>query len=85
MMVHQELDSMASVSRVIRRRNWKWYQYVRDKRDDEKMGTMMTMMMMMMMKIMRMIMMRQKISKLLKHKADDRELDDSTSLNGSVI
>ena len=42
-------------------------------------------MMMMMMKIMMMIMMKQKISKLLKHKADDRELDDSTSLNGGVI
>ena len=48
------------------------------------MGMMITMMMTMM-KIMMMIMMRQKISKLLKHKADDRELDDLTSLNGSVI
>ena len=47
----------------------KWYQYVEDESEDEKMGMMMTM----------------KISKLLKHKADDRELDDSTSLNGSVI
>ena len=51
----------------------------------EKKLEMVPTMMMMRMKIMRMIMMRQKISKLLKHKADDRELDDSTSLNGSVI
>ena len=46
----------------------------------------MTMMMALrMMKVKTRIMMKQKKSKLLKQKADDRELDDSTSLKGNVI